>query len=246
MAKQTVVCMKWGSRYGPDYVNRLLSMIRRHSRRATRLVCYTDNASGIDPVVEAHDLPPITLPERVRWTPWRKISLWSPELPGLTGDALYLDLDLLITGPLDDFFDHAPGRLGIIRNWTADGARGIGNTSAFRFHVGSAPHLLARIESEPETVLGRHNNEQIYVSRESGLDKAFWPESWCLSFKHSLLPPWPMNFLQAPELPETARIVAFTGKPDIDEALEGRWPAPWYKRIYKHVRRTPWIAEHWR
>src|SRR5262249_46208506 len=24
---QTVICMKWGTRYGPDYVNRLYSMI---------------------------------------------------------------------------------------------------------------------------------------------------------------------------------------------------------------------------
>ena len=35
---QTVICMKWGTRYGPDYVNRLYSMVQRHTKRQTRLV----------------------------------------------------------------------------------------------------------------------------------------------------------------------------------------------------------------
>ena len=75
----------------------------------------------------------------------------------------------------------------------------------------------------------------------------FWPREWCLSFKHSLMPPWPLNFIQAAKLPPTARIIAFTGKPDPDEARDGHWPVKGaWKRLYKHVRPTPWIAEHWR
>ena len=31
-----------------------------------------------------------------------------------------------------------------------------------------------------------------------------------------------------------------------DQALLGKWPMPAWKRLYKHVRPTPWIAEHWR
>ena len=50
----------------------------------------------------------------------------------------------------------------------------------------------------------------------------------------------------AATLPASTKVVAFTGKPDPDEARDGRWEAPWYKKIYKFVRPTPWIAEHWR
>ena len=39
----TVLCMKWGRRYGPDYVNTLYSMLRRHLAAAHRLVCLTDD-----------------------------------------------------------------------------------------------------------------------------------------------------------------------------------------------------------
>jgi hypothetical protein len=61
------------------------------------------------------------------------------------------------------------------------------------------------------------------------------------------MPPWPLNFIQSARLPPTAKVIAFTGKPDPDEAGDGRWPVKEaWKRLYKHVRPTPWIAEHWR
>lgn len=242
---QTVVCMKWGDRYGADYVNRLWSMIRRNCARPTRLVCYTDDARGVDSAVETHGLLPIALPERIRMRPWRKIALWREKLPGLDGEALYLDLDIVVTGPLDDFFDYEPGKFCVIRNWTASNG-GVGNTTAYRFQVGSATHLFERMEREPTAVYETFGNSQTYVTRAIGLPTAFWPEAWCVSFKHSLVPRWPLNFVQAPKLPAEARIIAFTGKPDPDEALEGRWPAAWHKKLYKHVRPTPWIGEHWR
>ena len=112
---QTIVCMRWGQRYGVDYVNRLWSMIRRHARRPTRLVCYTDDTKGLDAAVEAYPLPEIRLPQRLAMLPWRKISLWRPDLPGLSGETLYIDLDVVITGPLDDFFDLRARPIGRIR-----------------------------------------------------------------------------------------------------------------------------------
>ena len=100
-------------------------------------------------------------------------------------------------------------------------------------------------QADPEAVLKRWRIEQQYIS-DLIPQQNFWPREWCLSFKHSILPPFPVNWFKTPELPADARIVAFTGHPDPDEALEGKWPAPWYKRHYKHVRPTLWIGEHWR
>ena len=42
-----VLCMKWGTLYGPEYVNRLYGMVARNLRRPFRFVCLTDDASGI-------------------------------------------------------------------------------------------------------------------------------------------------------------------------------------------------------
>jgi hypothetical protein len=242
---QTIVCMKWGTRYPADYANRLWSMIKRNTKRPTRLVCYTDDNTGLDPEIEAYPLPPITLPERVAWTPWRKISLWAPTLPGLSGNVLFLDLDLVITGSIDAFFDFEPqSTFCVIENWTQMGS-GIGNTSAYRFKVGSHPYLLHDLQSGPEEILAKYRNEQTYLSPII-TEKTFWPADWCVSFKHTLMPRWPLNFFKVTPLPPETKIVAFTGKPDPDEARDGLWQAPWYKKVYKHVRPTPWIGEHWR
>ena len=37
-AQRHIICMKWGTKYGPEYVNRLRSMVRRHLKRPHRFV----------------------------------------------------------------------------------------------------------------------------------------------------------------------------------------------------------------
>lgn len=246
MPSQTIICMKWGTRYGPEYVTRLASMVARNVTRPTRFVCFTDDATGVTGSnIEIHPLPEINIPERVAWTPWRKLSVWQHPLADLAGDVMFLDLDLVVTGPLDDFFDYEPGAYVAIDNWTQPG-QGVGNTSAFRFRAGQHKKIYDDFVADPEKTLGRWRIEQQYIS-DTLPEMKFWPADWCVSFKHSLLPRWPLNFFKAAELTPDARIVAFTGKPDADDALIGEWPnRSLRQKLYKHVRPTPWIADHWR
>ena len=44
MEPQTVICLKWGDRYGPEYVNRLYRGVRANTDRPLRFVCITDDA----------------------------------------------------------------------------------------------------------------------------------------------------------------------------------------------------------
>jgi hypothetical protein len=243
--EQTIICMKWRNRYSAAYVNCLWSMIKRNTARPTRLVCYTDDPGGIEPTVVTLPIHPLALPARVANLPWRKISLWAKDIQGIAGDVLFLDLDVVVTGSLDEFFDFEPqSTFCVIENWTQMGS-GIGNTSCYRFRVGSHCYLYERMQREPEAVLRAHPNSQTYISRTI-TEKVFWPKPWCESFKHTLMPRWPLNLFVSTPLPPTAKVVCFTGKPDVDEARDGRWDAPWYKKIYKQVQPTPWIAQHWR
>lgn len=237
--------MKWGTRYGPDYVNRLYSTVQRQTNRPTRLVCFTDDTQGIDPAVQCEPIPDINLPENLLSPPWRKLAMWTYPLADIERDALFLDLDLVITGNLDAMFDYKPGRFCVIDNWTQPG-QNIGNTSAFRFPTGQYTHIYDNFHADPQPIIDKYVIEQVYITRE--LDHVeFWPKSWCVSFKHSLLPRWPLNFFKTPKLPPDTKIVAFTGKPDQDEAARGQWPVKhWIKKTYKHVRPTPWISEHWK
>ena len=115
---QTIICMKWGSRYGPEYVNRLYKSITKHTKTRTNVYCFTDNAENINEKVICKPLPKINLPKTISLTPWRKMSLWQYPLFDLKGDVLFLDLDLVITGNLDRFFDFKPGQYCVIENWT--------------------------------------------------------------------------------------------------------------------------------
>lgn len=243
--KQTIICMKWGNRYSAEYVNSLWSMIQRNTKRKTELLCYTEDPLGLSSEIKVANLPAIELPKQVANRTWRKISLWKKTLEHAEGDVLFIDLDVVITGNIDCFFDHCPqSTFCVIENWTQPGSL-IGNTSVYRFRVGTHPYIFEEMEANPTSVLETYPNSQTYISRRIR-EINFWPRPWCISFKHSILPKWPLNFIKTPQLPQDAKIVCFTGKPDPDEARDGCWPAPWYKKIYKHVRPTPWIAEHWR
>lgn len=240
-----VICMKWGTAYGAHYVNKLRAMVGRHLSRPFRFICFTDDTSGIGEGVELRPMPEIEVPERYRVSPWRKLAVFTPGLAGLEGKTLFLDLDVVVTGSIDPFFDYSD-KLAIIENWTQRG-RGIGNSSVFCFEAGRYGHVLERYYAEMDTLFNHHRTDQSFLSETLGREGlAFWPDAWVRSFKVHCLPGGPMNWLRTPHLPEDARIVAFHGHPKPDEAIEGRWPkAKWPGKLYKHVRPTPWVAEHW-
>jgi hypothetical protein len=240
---QTVVCMRWGDRFTVDYVNRLYRGVMRNVARPTRFIAFTDDTSGLDPEIETREIPPIRLPATgLGGSPWRKLALWSRDI-GLEGDLLFLDLDVVVVGPLDALFDFEPGKLAIIRDW---GSKDSGNSSVMRLPAGGAPHLVDRFESEPLEKRRLYSNEQVYLTRESGLPIVFWPASWCPGFKAMMLPRFPANLVKSVKLPKGARVVVFTGRPRPHEAARGEWPAPWYKKPYKNLRPVTWLAEHWR
>jgi len=80
------------------YVNRLAAGVARHLHVCPhRFVCFTENAEGID--TDAVEVKPLLVTDMQGW--WNKISLFRSDI-GLTGRLLYIDLDTVITGSLDD------------------------------------------------------------------------------------------------------------------------------------------------
>lgn len=240
------VCMKWGPLYPAYYTNKLYGMVRRHTQGPLRFVCLTDDPSGIRPEVECLPCPTVALPAPYNNTGWRKISVWASELPGMEGDWLFLDLDVIVTGSLDGFFEYKPEKSFIVmQNWTQPG-KGIGNTSVFRFRVGQHPYIYDRLVPEFTSILSQYNNEQIYISRVIS-EMAYWPDEWCVLFKTHCVPPMPQRWWKTPTIPEGARVIAFPGDPNPHDAVAGNWPVKKrYKKLYKHIRPATWIADYWR
>lgn len=237
-----IVCMKWGALYGAHYANRLHAMARRHMSRPFRFVCFTDDASGLNPGIEAMPIPELRIDAPYENTPWRKLALYERTLGDLNGPALFMDLDVVVTGALDPLFDH-PGDYCIIHNWTHPD-RIVGNSSVFRFEVGSKTELVETFLSKPtQHWVDLYRNEQAFLSHILGRERlTYWPADWCVSFKKHCLPRRPLQWVLPSAAPAGARVVVFHGHPNPDEALEGRWPGGWWKGL----RPAGWIAEHWR
>ena len=47
MSDKLIFCMKWGTLYGPEYVNTLYSMVKRNLSYDFSMVCFTDDPKGI-------------------------------------------------------------------------------------------------------------------------------------------------------------------------------------------------------
>ena len=240
-----VLCMKWGTKFGPEYVNRLHAMVRRNLSRPLRFVCLTEDEVGFHPDVEVLPLPDVGWTEGIREHGWWKVGLFSESLGDLSGPALFLDLDVVVVDALDPLFDQ-PDEVLVPRDYRRLRVRGdtfVGNTSVLRFPVGKYPEVMDEFRRDFPAIRRRVRNEQEFLSHHfhgRGL-LGYWPSEWCPSFKRHCVAPWPLSHLRTPRLPAGSRVVVFHGRPNPEEALAGRGG-----RWYRPIRPTPWVADYWR
>ena len=245
--KRHILCMKWGTKYGPEYVNRLYAMVRRHLTGDFQFVCLTDDERGVRPEVRCLPIPPLNLQlaPGQRDGAWTKLTTFEADLHGLRGTALFLDLDVVVVGSLDGFFTQQ-GEFLIIHDYPRFwrfGERIVGNSSVYRFQLGAHADVLAHFRAHMDEVQRAHRNEQDFLShflhRQGRL--GYWPGGWCPSFKYDCIPPWPSNYWRAPFVPEGARIVIFHGEVNPPDALAGKRN----KRL-RYIKPALWVEQAWK
>lgn len=247
-----IMCIKWGTLFGPEYVNRLYSGVRRNMSRPVRFFCMTEHAEDLHPDIEIIDLPvePFAEPMKQalavanRQGAMRKISLFKPGLVSdLEGPVLGFDLDVVITGSLDEIVDLAPGTVAMRHDWVeARKGRPTGHGSVFRFDPKIQAYLYedlaANAYKEVEKMRG---SEQRYTSHKAMDHDQFTyiPSEWIASFKYDCNP-FPGNYLRPATLPKDTKVVCFHGRPKMPEAIAG------YSRSF--IRRAApckWLEDHW-
>lgn len=250
--RANVVCMKWGTRYGPEWVNRLAAMVRRNTTWSIRFVCFTDDPRGIRDDIECQPMPKIDFDPRLG-IHWPKLGLMQKGLGGLEGMTLYLDLDVVIIGGLEPFFTYE-ARFCMVREWK-DPHLGYGNSSVVRFFVGQESAVLDRFHAtKTEELIGTYaSKEQNFLTRAVD-EVTFWPDEWCPAFSHACLPrARVLRFFSRPVRPTEGRILVFYGSITPASAMRGEHEA-WKRgragpaiRLGRH-RFLPanWIAEYWR
>ncbi|PKM11318.1 MAG: glycosyltransferase [Gammaproteobacteria bacterium HGW-Gammaproteobacteria-3] len=233
-----VICIKWGSLYGPEFVNKLYAMVKRNLSLEFRFVCMTDNAGGIDDAIETLPIPEIGMPEGKPESGWKKLTVLSPEISDLSGKTLFLDLDVVIVDAIDELFAYADS-FTIIENWTQKG-RGIGNSSVFCYDIGRHADVLDYYKAHKDEVLAQYGNEQIYLSKKVGAIK-YWPQQWCRSFKFHAIPRGILRYFLPPTIPSCCKILVFHGHPNPDQALVGNYGG----RLLKYFKPAAWIEKYW-
>jgi hypothetical protein len=249
MNEQTVkiVTLKWGSLYGPEYANRLYSAVKRNLTLPHEFVCFTDSTEGLDPEIKTFPIPEVPIPDRVKNSGWRKIALFRNDLP-IDGLCLFMDLDLVITGSLDDFFKFGKrDQIPIIHNWVRWNKRifrkrpEIGNSSVFRFMANECSYVYEQYLGEKDWALENFWPPQTYLTHCIRPHMVYWPDDWVRSFKRHCTRPFPLNLFLTPKLPQNTRILAFHGRPHPDQALEG-----FNDGKPRHtVLPTRWIGDYW-
>jgi hypothetical protein len=252
MSALNVVCIKWGDKYPAYYVNRLYRGVAANIDRPIRFLCFTERPEGIIPGVEVHPLPTEPFEAQMvaamnaegRRGAWRKISLFRPGLAGMDGPVLGFDIDVVITGPLGDLVDHAPGKVCMAQDWLEKRrGRPGGHGSVFFYDPRRHGYLYDEFAADPVGSVARHNgSEQKYTSMTALRhgDLVYWPPEWIKSFKRHAMRWPPLNLLSQPVLPAGARVMCFHGTPKMEEAVEG-YRGPWYRA----TRPSDWLREAW-
>lgn len=241
---RVVICMKWGRVYGPDYVNVLRNAVRRHLPGDYRFVCLTDDATGIQDDVECLPIPDLGLREDlIRIGAWPKISVFSRDLHGLRGRALFIDLDTIVWGDLSDFFTCGKGLVAIDEGaWTGGGPSTM--SSIFAFDLGSLGYLVDDLRARRDEIAGRYGLEQNYIHHAvDGI--GYWPKEWLVSFKRHLRRPVIVDRVLPPRVPGLdVKAVIFHGHPrPMDLIREGKGN----RDVFPHHVGAPvdWAREYW-
>ena len=256
MTQANAICIKWGAAYGPEYVNRLYSGVRRNLSVPVRFYCMTENHGGLHPDINVLELPDepfqnemnAALVQTRRQGAMRKVSLFRPGLiPDLDGPLLGFDLDVVITGSLDRLMDFEPGKVIMRHDWLeARQGHTAGHGSVFRFDPRLHSWLYSTFAKNPRKEVEKAwGSEQWYTSmlaQERGAF-AYIPPEWVASFRYDCWREPPSNLFREPRLPGKAMVVCFHGEPKMPEAILG------YRKQRRSLRSRSrpcaWVKEHW-
>ncbi|MDR3078992.1 MAG: hypothetical protein LBU15_03060 [Rickettsiales bacterium] len=255
---RNVICIKWGSSdyYGARHVNRLYRSILENSSGKINFYCFTDDPEGLEAGIVPKAMVTLKNVEKTGCSIYNKeVGLCDDGLGGLEGQrVLYFDLDTVLVGNIDSFFEIPRGdEFYIIRDWNHGRNAAIGQASCYSWRVGTLGYVKSYFEEhwgEVHRKFGSASQEYLSSKVMEKFGKMnFWPDSWCRSFKCHCLPspliPFLRRFKMA-TIPAGARVICFHGRPKPEDAALGLWPErSWSKRLlYKHLRPVAWLEDY--
>lgn len=203
---------RWGHKYPQAYVERLFAGVRRNLATPHELLLSTPPPD--DPLIG----------ERGCFTRLRTFDpAWQAANGIAPGDRIVcLDLDMVVTGPLDALFD-SDEPFTILQRVNASNPCPY-NGSVWMLRAGYRPDVWTDFSLEAAAAVPHFEfpDDQAWLARKLPGAAAFGPDCGVYAFAK---PGWPAKTQM---LPPGARLVAFPG-----------WRDP---SAFRHL---PWIQEHW-
>lgn len=173
-----VLCVRFGNKYGQEYVIRLRNMVERHLNVPYKFWCLTDDPAPIEGVTS------IIRPNqgyKKGW--WHKVHMFESSMP-IPGRILYMDLDVVIHNNIDK----------LATMWTEDfvGIRDFNrkfhpgykylNSSVMAWNAGSQNYIFDKFKQNPEYAM-RMQGDQDWTWAQAKKHMKFWPDKWIQSYK---------------------------------------------------------------
>lgn len=244
MKKLNVICLKWGDKYPTTDVNQLYRMVERNLGLPFEFYCITEDSIGLSDEIKALPLYDVSL---IGW--WHKLSIFRKDFYGLSGTALFLDLDIVITKKLDELLLFKPGKTCSIQD-NGGSKWNVINSSVVRYEIGELDYVWQGFLYNQKWIMKNMHGDQDWL----GLvvpSVEIYPSDWIVSYKKDCnsrgwkalghIGEWLMKKdylkpLGQAKLPKNAKIVIFHGKPD---------PIDVVNMPYKQWRQANWIKQFW-
>ena len=116
--QNTILCVKWGDKYGNEYVEKLKEQVENNCSVPFNFYCLTDKPT------QSYDIQLPTIwdaYENGKFWAYRKLYMFNERVADIKGDQfLYLDLDVIIQRDLKYFFELNMERPYIVKGWWND------------------------------------------------------------------------------------------------------------------------------
>jgi hypothetical protein len=225
-------CWSGDNYYPKEYVNRLYWSCKRNTTFPFEFVVYAGPAAKMDGATDGIDPDiKVVITNLPYW--WSGMLFFQKNPPGInTSTILYLDLDQVIIGSLDDIINF-PSAFACMKDYPSHTCpydkKTDANVSTTLIRNGAGKKVweeYMRAGRPTWNVLGPIKGplsmaaQEVVNEKKYGMQKDLFPENWICSYKLEVL---------KKGIPKDCRIVSFHGKPKPHECL--------------HV---PFVEENWR
>jgi hypothetical protein len=176
--KVTVLCVRYGTKYGRDYVERLRNMVARHMSIPYEFVCLTDDDQSIEGVRSI-----VQPPAGYKKLWWQKVHMFDPSLP-INGQIIFFDLDVVIHDNINKLVSFSRNNfIGIHDFNRAFHTTWMNlNSSVLAWTHGTQSHIWEQFKANPQDAQRLHG-DQDWIWKTSKHIIKFWPKEWVQSYK---------------------------------------------------------------